>query len=146
MKFIILFLFVSFSQFTSIAQTTDSSSAKLIGCYEEYKALFAKRGVFHLEDGVYKTVVTFRLNGVCTPYEGQARIEKGKFDLPLLIKNEKGELVSIKSTGRNINKNYDAYKLPLENKVVNGMSPTYIGDTDELMDVFLLDLLKPEGK
>ena len=66
--------------------------------------------------------------------------------MPLFIKNDEGKFIPLKDTGRKINKNYDAYKIPLENKVVNGCSPTYISDDDELVDIFLIDLLKPSTK
>lgn len=142
-------LFALFTlQFFANAQTADTTRAKAeiafdsSKCYEEYKALFAEKGVNQLNDGFYKTIVTFRLNGVCTAYEGKARIVGGKFQAPLYIKNEKGEYVTVKSTGRSFNKNYDAYKIPLENKVVNGASPTYITNEDELADIFIVELLK----
>lgn len=137
MKILILFFSLFTLQLFANAQTTDTSK-----CFDYYKAEFAKKGAYQLNDGLYKTVVTIRLNGVCTSYEGKARIVAGKFDLPLYVKNEKGEYVTLKSTGRVLNKNYDAYKIPLENKVVNGVSPTYISDKDELVDIFLIELLK----
>lgn len=148
MKIFLLALTLFSIHFGSSAQSGDTTAIALDStkCYDEYKALFAKRGVTELKDGYYKTIVTFRLNGKCTAYEGKARIVGGKFEAPLYIKNENGEYVTIKSTGRSFNKNYDAYKIPLENKVVNGASPTYITNEDELADIFLVGLLKPIGK
>lgn len=136
---VLLFSLCSLLHFSATAQTPAADTSK---CYDEYKAMFAAKGAYQLNDGLYKTIVTIRLNGTCMKYEGKARIVAGKFQLPLYVKNEKGEYVTLKSTGRNLNKNYDAYKLPLENKVVNGVSPTYISDKDELVDIFLIELLK----
>ncbi|WP_018344787.1 hypothetical protein [Cytophaga aurantiaca] len=137
MKIVVLLFSLFTMQFFANAQTADTTK-----CFDYYKAEFDKKGAYQLNDGLYKTIVTFRLNGVCKVYEGKARIVGGKFQAPLYIKNDKGEYVTIKSTGRSFNKNYDAYKIPLENKVVNGVSPTYITNKDELADIFLIELLK----
>jgi len=143
---IFLFAVALFSaHFFSLAQTADSAAANK-DCYEEYKAVFAKKGAYTLTDGLYNTIITIRHNGACTTYDGRARIQAGKFVLPLLIKNDEGKFIPLKDTGRKINKNYDAYKIPLENKVINGCSPTYISDDDELVDIFIIDLLKPTDK
>ena len=137
MKILVLVLSMFTLQFFATAQTADTTK-----CFDDYKALFAKKGAYQLNDGLYKTIVTIRLDGACTTYEGKARIVAGKFVIPVYVKNEKGEYVTLKSTGRTLNKNYDAYKIPLENKVINGVSPTYISDKDELVDIFIIELLK----
>ncbi len=128
------------------APDTTAATGSQGNCFDEYKAMFAKQGVYELKDGLHTAIITIRLNGVCTTYEGQVRTQTGKFILPIFIKNEDGKLIPLKETGRKLNKNYDAYRIPLENKVVNGCSPTYISDKDELVDIFIIDILKPVAK
>lgn len=146
MKIFLLAAALLYSNFFLMAQTMDSSAVPTKDCYEEYKAAFTKKGSYMLKDGLYNTIITIRHNGECKTYDGQARIVAGKFVLPLYIKTDEGKFIPLKDTGRKLNKNYDAYKLPLENKVVNGCSPTYISDDDELIDIFIIDLLKQSEK
>lgn len=147
MKMFLLSVALLFAaRISSHAQTADSTAGSGRKCFDEYKAEFAKKGVYTLKDGLYNSVVTIRHNGACQTFDGRVRIVGGKFELPILIKNAEGNYIPLRDTGRKLNKNYDAYKIPLENKVVNGCSPTYISDDDELVDIFLLDLLKPDAK
>ena len=142
MKMFLLSVALLFSAIlSSNAQTADSITNSGKKCFEEYKAEFAKRGVYTLKDGLHNAVITIRHNEKCEVFDGQARITGGKFELPIFIKTAEGTYIPLRDTGRKINKNYDAYKIPLENKVVNGCSPTYISSDDELVDIFLIDIL-----
>lgn len=139
------FIFLSVF-FLASAQKNDSSSVQYEGCFEDMKTLFAERGVYELKDGVHTSVVTIRLNGECKIYNGRTTIEDGKIIFPVFIVTETGECVTLKSTGRKINNNVDAYNKPLDNTPVNGCSSTYITDDKEWIDIFIVDVLKTEEK
>ncbi len=146
--FIALFAGLILFQFASQAQKTKDSATPVpfdtAQCFSYYKALFAEKGVSELTDGMHKVVVALRHNqdsAVTREYfEGMIRIENSKFVPPMKLKGADGKYFTPKD--KVDMDSYQKYHIPAENKVVHGMSPTWVTKAGFFADVFVVDILK----
>jgi hypothetical protein len=145
---IALFAGLILFQFASQAQDSKKTPAQIpfdtAQAFVYYKALFAEKGVTELTNGMHKVVVTLRHNQDSTItreyYEGLIRIENSKFVPPMKLKGPDGKYFTPKD--KIDMDSFQKYHIPAENKIVHGMSPTWVTKSGFLADVFVVDILK----
>lgn len=110
-----------------------------------YTKLFDEKGTIEVRDGMHKVIVTVRykedsmVTKIC--YEGMIRVENNRLVPPLLLKDDKTNKY-VKNTKKVDPDSYKKYKIPVDTKIINGRSQTYILETGELGDIFFIDCLK----
>jgi len=121
--------------FNSQAQTADTTK-----CFDYYKQLFAQKGTYDVREGNHEVIITVRQGDSCGVTYGRVKVVGGKLVRPLYIKDGRGNYVR---SSKKLSDKYELYRIPLEFDILNGMSATtYITQDNDLVDIFLIDILK----
>lgn len=142
--FSFLFLFLCVSRI-SFAQTTTEVPKDTAQLYTYYVQLFKEKGTYELRNGMHKVIVTIRyqqdsmITRKC--YEGMIRVENSRIVPPMLLKDDQSKVYK-KNTNKVDMDSFKKYKIPVDTKVINGRSQTYVLENGQLADVFFIDSLK----
>lgn len=134
MKKLILLLTVLFS----LSYSTWSQDTRPMNCFEQWEAVFKKRGAYTVPDNMHRKVIVSFLEGsdaYC--YYGKVRVENGKIT-SIFVKYE--------------DDTYQLFDKKFFNKdhkapgISNGISERILTEDDEALRVVFIEQIKPKKK
>lgn len=127
----------------SVAQNSLTPVLSADCCYDEYFNLFSRRGARPVTDGEQECIVTIRRNNVCECFLGKIQVQSGKMVPPLLLQLEDG---SYERIGKKFSPKYQDKEAEIQNFIHEGMSPSYLSDHDEIINLFFIKFLNPKDR
>lgn len=119
---------------TALVGTTYGQS----GCFEEWKAVFEKRGAYTITDDMYRNVIiSFVKDGQSSCVYGKVRVENGKV-VSVFVQYENGEYVLMDQKFTNNSKRPPG--------IENGISEEIVNEAGEHFYVLFIDKIKPKKR
>ena len=107
-------------------------------CYTEYYTAFRDRGAKPVPDGVQEVVVSVRKDGACKCMLGKITVRNGVPVNDLMLEREDGTFERFNFTP---SEKYAKSETRFKNYISNGMSPTYLSNNEELINLFFIKFL-----
>ena len=115
-----------------------SSVYSQTGCYEQWKAVFERRGAYTVSDDMHrKVIISFVENGETYCVYGKVRVENGKI-VSVFVQYENSEYELMEGKLLNAKK--------VAPGIVNGMSELITNQNGEKFYILFIEKIKPKKK